>query len=66
MSLVWLKEKQRGNHFMTPAWPIKDAEGLGGGQEGRSRCGGSPAALPQELQTVSAGKIYASQFQVLL
>lgn len=35
MSLVWLKEKQRGNHFMTPARPIKDAEGLRGAGEAK-------------------------------
>lgn len=35
VSLVWLKEKQRGNHFMTPARPIKDAEGLRGAGEAK-------------------------------
>lgn len=35
VSLVWLEEKQRGNHFMTPARPIKDTGGLRGAGEER-------------------------------
>lgn len=35
VSLVWLKEKQRSSHFMTPARPIKDAGGLRGAGEAR-------------------------------
>lgn len=40
VSLVWLKEKQRSNHFMTPARPIKDAGGLrgaGGARRGEAK-----------------------------
>lgn len=33
VSLVWLKEKQRGNHFTTPARPIKAGVGLRGAGE---------------------------------
>ncbi len=66
VSLVWKKENSNTNHFMTPARPLEP--GLRG-QEARSRLWEkaiSWAALPGDPQTVSADKIYASQFQVLL
>lgn len=47
VSLVWLKEKQRGNHFMTPARPIKDAEGLRGGRRGEAAAAGARLHCPR-------------------
>lgn len=46
VSLVWLKEKQRGNHFMTPARPIKATGGLRGAGEARR---GEAAAVGDRL-----------------